>query len=195
MVRVLVSTVVAAVILFFWGFLAWSVLPMHKTSGGAFEDEAAVAEVLNANAQVSGVYMLPYPPDEGADEAAKDAWEEAHKAGPRALVAVNLSGSDPMAPTVFLIGLATNIVTGLVLSVLLVWARNIPGGYLARVVLIVGIGFVVGLEADLKYWNWLYVPWDWSIMNVLDHVIGFGAAGLAMAAIIRPSDAAKGSDS
>lgn len=186
MVRVLISTVAAAIILFVWGFLSWAVLPMHQME--TFQDEAAVSTVLRDNALVSGVYFLPHPPDE-SDQEAVAAWTDRHKTGPRAMVALNITGSDPMSPKLFGMGFAINLATGLVLSVLLAWVRRMPGGYVARVLLIVGIGLIVGLEADLKYWNWLYVPSDWSFMNVIDHVIGFGLAGLAMAAIIKPPHA------
>ncbi len=185
MIRLLISTVAAAVILFLWGYIAWGLLPLHHTSGGEFKDEAVVASTLMEQTPVSGTYWIPAMPDPG-DAEATAAWTERHKAGPRALVFVNREGSEPMDPMLFVSGFAINLVTGLVLSAGLFMARRAPGGYVGRVLFVVGVGFIVGLEADMKAMNWLYVPMDWTMANVLDHLIGFGACGLVMAAIIKP---------
>ena len=186
MVKVLISTIVAAAILFVWGFLAWGVLPLHETSGGKLHDEAAMASTLREQAGTSGVYWLPAPPEGGGEEAVK-AWTEAHEAGPLAMIIVSLEGRNPMDPMLFAYGFGINLATGLLLSLLVVWTRRSLGGFLGRTAFVVGIGMIIGLESDLKYWNWLYFPTDWSVMNVVDHLIGFGLAGIAIAAILKPA--------
>ena len=182
MMRVLIATVVAGVILFVWGFLAWGVTGMHETTGGKASDEVALAAALKAHLPVSGAYALPYPPDD------KEAWpeyEERHQAGPIAFISIRREGGPVMQPMMFVNGFAVYLANGLVMSLLLFMVRGSLTSYVARVVFVTALGLVTGLKSDLVMWNWFYFPIDWTMMNVLDHVIGYGACGVAIGAIIK----------
>jgi hypothetical protein len=186
MKRILISTVVVAVILFMWGFVAWAATPMHRTSGWAFDDETAVGAVLKENAPVAGTYWIPAPPQSGASAEALGAWTSAHESGPLALVMVHLEGRPTAPPLMFIQGFVVNLVAGFGASLMLWLARGSLASYASRVAFVTILGVVVAGSADLKYWTFLFFPTDWSMMNVLDHLIAWLLSRLAMAAIIKP---------
>lgn len=60
--KLLLAALLAAIISFTWGFASWMLMSWHETGMHDFKDEAAVTEVIKANATYgTGIYMLPYP--------------------------------------------------------------------------------------------------------------------------------------
>lgn len=87
--KLLLAALLAALVSFAWGFLSWSVLDWHDAGRHDFKDEAAVAEVIKANAtHGTGLYQLPFPrrplsiatPDERARQ--ETAFRAASNQGP-----------------------------------------------------------------------------------------------------------------
>jgi hypothetical protein len=39
---------------------------------------------------------------------------------------------------------------------------------------------------NVPYWNWYEFPARFTLAEMLEHVVGFGAAGLVIAALIKP---------
>jgi len=184
MVRIVVSTIVAGVIFFAWGFLAWGILPLHDTAGGQVRDEVALATTLREQLPETGVYYMPYPPE---GEEGREIWTERHEAGPLAFIAVTLEGTNPMDPMLFVKGFLVSLATGLVTTLLLFAARGSLRAYVGRVLFVAALGLIPSLVSDAVLWNWMYFPRDWILMNVVDHMIGFGACGVVIAAIIKPA--------
>src|SRR5579864_3434359 len=50
---------VGGFVLFLWGAISWTVLPWHKMNMMKFDSEDRVASVIEDNAPVSGLYVLP----------------------------------------------------------------------------------------------------------------------------------------
>jgi len=48
------------------------------------------------------------------------------------------------------------------------------------------LGLVASLAIDVSLWNWYGFPTAYSAASLADEVIGFTAAGLGMAWIIKP---------
>jgi hypothetical protein len=56
--KLLLATVLGAVAIFVWGFIAWMALPFHQVSTKTLKNEAAVAQLL-AQETERGVFMIP----------------------------------------------------------------------------------------------------------------------------------------
>jgi hypothetical protein len=62
--------------------------------------------------------------------------------------------------------------------------------YLKRVFIIVAMGLFAAVTTHLMFWNWMPVPFMYSIINAADTVVGWTAAGLAIALLVKPTPAA-----
>ena len=49
-----------------------------------------------------------------------------------------------------------------------------------------GLGIFVALVGHASYWNWMRFPTDYTIAFIVDVIVGWTLAGLAIAAIVRP---------
>ena len=62
--------------------------------------------------------------------------------------------------------------------------------FLGRFMFVGLLGVFAGVTGHLPNWNWWWFPADFTVMRVVDSVINWGLAGLAMAAIIKPMSVA-----
>jgi hypothetical protein len=75
MFKIILGALLAAVAVFAWEALSWSVLGWHENGFRSFRDEEAVAEVIKANVTSGhGIYLLP-----AMEEAPKVATAEGEK--------------------------------------------------------------------------------------------------------------------
>jgi hypothetical protein len=150
--------------MFLWGMVSWTVLPWNRANLRAFTDEAAVAQVLVANAPVRGVYVVPGP-------------DRAESTGPRAFVAFDARDlgvrGRPMGG-----GLLIQIFGGFCLTWLLIQARM---GYWGRVGSAAAAGLFAGIVSDLPNWNWWNFSTGYTITSVVDHTLAGLLAGFVIA--------------
>src|SRR5947207_2659224 len=59
MKKILIGSLVGALILFFWGFLAWDILPIHLHTIMYTPAQDAVLKVLKDNNVETGAYYMP----------------------------------------------------------------------------------------------------------------------------------------
>ncbi|MEM8883589.1 MAG: hypothetical protein AAGD14_05960 [Planctomycetota bacterium] len=181
--RIVLASLIAAVAMFVWGFVSWTVLGLVEMK--QFENDAAAQETLRAAAPESGVYVVPSPPKDGdLESSAGKRFLEMHKKGPLAMVVVQVEGTDPMDPITFAKGFGILFLTALVLAALL--TRLPTKDYLARVLFVTGIGLVATLQADGADWAWFRFPNDWFLMAGVDRVITFAVGGLVLAGMVKP---------
>src|SRR3990170_4530509 len=137
--RVLIATVVGAVVLFAWGMAAWMVLPLHDGSIKRISDETVVATLLQKQGLKTGVYMYPAMPEPGAGmpqqeiEKAEAEWKERHTNGPIFSIYYTTEGSEPMPPKMMAGGWVINFIAVCIASVLLRLASGGGLSYLRRV--------------------------------------------------------------
>ncbi len=190
MVRVIVAALIGGILLFVWGFVSWTVLTWHNTSGGQLPNEEIVVAAMQGNITESGIYWIPGMAREPAasDEAkkaAEEAWMERHRAGPIGMLVYHPEGREPMMPKVFAQGLGLSFLSALIAAVLLVSSGI--GNYVGRVAFVTMLGLFVGITADMSEWNWFSFPMDWTLANVGDRLVGWLLVGLVMAAIVKPN--------
>ncbi len=161
------AVVLGGLVLFLWGFVSWAILPWHENVAHKFSDEAAVAQVLKANAPEQGIYYLPFA-------------EEDHSPGePAAFVNVLPQGFDMNMDKLMGIGLITQIISAFLVFVLLRQTRGL--NYIGKVLFVALVGLIIGFVSHAPYWNWFGFSTPYIIVIILGTVIGWTLAGLVMA--------------
>lgn len=166
----IVAVLLSAVVLFFWGFVSWTVLPWHNIVANKFVSESSVAQVLKQNAPTAGIYYLPFA-------------EEDHKTGEAAaFVNVLPNGFDMNMGKLMAIGVLGQVVAAFLVVLLLRNTSNLR--YWGRVGFVALIGLVIGFVSHFPYWNWFSFSTAYVIVTILDSVIAWSLAGLVMARFV-----------
>ena len=185
MKRLLVAGVLGGVALFVWGFLAHVVLPLGQEGIHVLPDELAVVAPLQASLEKPGIYVFPgMDPARQADPAAVEDWAEKHRAGPRGLVVYQPDGADPMSPTQLAMELFSNILAAFIAAYLI----SKTGAPFARVVwLSMLLGLFAWAVVHVSLWNWYGFPGDYTAAALLEEVVGWTLAGIAMGWVLKKS--------
>jgi hypothetical protein len=190
-IRILVATVVGAVLAFGWGAFSWTSglydFAFRPMPGGV--DSCAP---LAAAVPEDGAYVYPCPPvlqgmTPQQAAIAEDAFLAEHRSGPLVMAIVRKKGVDPMSPTVLVRGFAIELFSaGLLAAVFGIAAKfgARPQDRLAMA-LLVPLFAVLGTHGVL--WNFFHLPDGYSIALFVDGLVAWSLAGVACAAIIRPS--------
>ena len=173
------GTLLGGVILFAWGAVYHAVLPFANQAFLGFTNEETVTQAIVANAPRSGVYFLPYIPQDKGDAAMKAA-EEKMTRGPFVLASVRVG---PMSSMGALLGtqFVLDLLTAFFLTLLLLHAR--PKSYGGRVAFLVGVALGGWLAISAPSWNWYSFSGGYVVAELGDVGIGFALAGLALAKI------------
>lgn len=161
----LLLSVAAGAVLFVWGFISWALLPWHNLVASKFTDEAAVSQVLKANAPVPGVYYLPF--------SEKDHGPNQPGAFANVLHSTEMNMGVSMGT-----GLITQILSAFL--VLLLVSQTAGLGYLGKAGFIALTGFTIAFVSHAPYWNWFGFPAAYVGVTILDMTIGWALAGLAV---------------
>lgn len=184
--RVVIAGVLAAVVYFLWGFVSWTVLPWHAWTIRPLpaEEQTAVTAMLKKPLTMSGVYTIPGMPQDPGDIAAIEHWVQQHRSGPVGTLMFHREGWEPMSTGTFLISGTFNLIVGLLLAYLVWLTRHVTHDYWQRTGVCVLVGVAMAVATDLMWWNWLFHPMDYAVVNAIDHVIAATLMGLAIAAVI-----------
>jgi hypothetical protein len=197
------SALLGGIIVFIWGIVSWMLLPWHMMTTHKFINEEQVATALKANAPQTGIYFLPscqiddsnnqgqneQPSKEDQQQAKADLQKKMEdakarmKRGPIVFASVCLEGMDPASPKPFIGSLIIQIIAAFLASWLLMHTKAQP--YMRHVGFVTVIGLFAGVVSALPSWNWMGFSVGWTIVSILDLVIGWFLAGLAIAKIIK----------
>lgn len=188
--RVVLASLLSAVLMFMWGFVYWAVLG----AGAKIHDplpadkELDVLAALRISGMTTGMYVYPFPCEMG-DEAAQKETEAKAAEGPRFQLAYIKEGGPLMNPKLMGLGFAhmaqvallTSLLTAMVLGALPTFGRRF-----AFVLLVATISAVWGNLGDVIWWMH---PMDYAVGNIV-YQIGAGALmAVAIAAVVKPSGA------
>lgn len=177
------GTLLGGVILFVWGAVYHAVLPFANQAFLGFTNEDAVMQAIVPNAPRSGVYFLPYVPQDKGDAAMKAA-EEKMTRGPFVLASVRVG---PMSSMGALLGtqFVLDLLVAFFLTLLLLQAR--PASYGARVGFLVSVALAGWLALSVPSWNWYAFSSGYVLAELGDVGVGFALAGLALAKVVPKS--------
>lgn len=191
MSRIILAGLVGAVIYFVWGLAAWMVLPVHSNSIGGLPDQDAIATALQGQDLQTGVFVIPWSDVASDWQDPASEFVQKHQAGPLATIYYTPVGSEPMPASMMVGGFVIDLLAALLAACLLSATLASQPSYVRRVGFVVGLGMIVALVAHAGYWNWMRFPLDYTVAFVVDVVVGWALAGLAIAAIMRPQPRAE----
>jgi hypothetical protein len=187
--RVLLASILAAVLMFGWGYVFWGLLGVGPQLMQPLPAELDVLAALRNVQAPSGMYVYPMPPN-AQDKAAAAEFEQKHLEGPLLQLAYRREGGPPMPPSIFAQGFGHYFSVALLTGCLLALAaRGLPrfGGRLVFVLLVSLVTAIWGNVGDVVWW--FHSP-RYCVGNMA-YTLGAGLAmGLVLAAIVRrPADA------
>jgi hypothetical protein len=182
MVRLLLGALVAAVVMFGWGFFYWTMLAHRVDVLKPFEQdrEAELFLALSKAANESGMYMHPYQREGEDDEVVAKRMED----GPVVMVSYGGGITTPMWQTLaagFVHMLAVCFLAGALLK-MVAWAH---WSYLTRTGFVLIVGLVGALLIDASWIVWWHQDIKFHLFNAGFHVGAMLLAGLALAAFIK----------
>jgi len=175
--RIVLAALVGGVISFLWSGLSWEVLPWHRAQMSTVRNEAELAKLLGDSVEHDGVVLLPNPP--GHQGAERKASLARMLEGPAAFVAVR-KGSFDMG-TMFAKEIVRQLLAALLLTLLL---AQLSLTYWGRVLAALGMALFASLTAHLQGWTHFYFPTAFTALNVLDALVGWFLAALAISRMI-----------
>jgi hypothetical protein len=189
MVKILIGGVVGGLLIFFWGYVSHMLLPIGQMGLQTIPQEEGLAAAMKQAVLEPGLYFLPgYDLSKPKSEADQQAHMEKIAKGPYGFMVVYPNGRDASLVKRLPIQLGTNIVCALLAAILVSQLRP---GFFVRVACVTLIGILASTMVLVPYWNWYGFPADFTLAQLIDHAVGWFLAGIALAAIVRPSAAAK----
>lgn len=179
----LLGSLLAALVLFVWGFLVWGLMPVNPFDRAG--DERALTQALLAHLPATGTYLLPH---EGDTPAEFEAATAAMRRGPLAMVFFRREGVEPMSPVIFALGflhmLATTLLVALALRAV---APALPRfGQRAGLVALFALAFA--LWARMGEPIWWHHPADFYALYFVSDAVGWALAGLVLARFVRRAE-------
>ena len=146
-------------------------------------DGPALDALQKATGNKPGFYIFP-----AVDMKAKDAMAQMAarvKVEPFGVMAYQPPGSaGGFSPMLLAREFAKELVQSILLALLLSFV--LLTAYWSRVGFVVLVGVVSTMTTNLSYWNWYAFPTSYTLANMTIEVAGFLAAGLVIAALLKP---------
>ena len=178
--RILIAGLLGGIVFFLLGAVAHMALPIGEMGMKQATGEDAVLAAVRDNVPGEGIYVVPgLAPDKMSDPAAQKAYSEKAKANPYAFVIFQPQGKDGMDMGGNLVRqfISDSLSAFVVAFVLALGAF----GFGKRVFIATALGLFSWLTISVPYWNWYRFPLDFTIGSLLEQVLGWLLAGVAMA--------------
>jgi hypothetical protein len=189
--RVLIAAIGGGVAIFLWGFIAHMLLPLGQAGMRALPFEDKVLPAISASVKESGLYLFPWPESSPGtplpmSQQAMQAAGELYKTAPHGLLLFHPPGGAVLTGRQLATEFVTNCLTALIAASLVSWLVGSLPSFAARVLFVTIIGLSAAVAVNVPYWNWYEFPTVFTLAEMLEHVVGFGVAGLVIAALIKP---------
>lgn len=177
--------VLGGLVVFLWGVVSWMILPWHQMTMKKFDNESRVADVIQDNTSMSGVYMLPncFAQDKGMSkedmEKSKTKIKEMMERGPVVYAIIKKEGMSPNMAGNFITALIVNIVAAFFVTWLLMMTKAMA--YMKQVYFVAVVALTAGLMIYLPDWVWMGMPLGCVVVHLLDLIIAWFLAGLVIA--------------
>ncbi len=175
MKKFVLAPALAALAMFFWGFLYWGA-PHHLPyqALGHLPDEAATAEALARIFPATGAYLIPNP------TAGDEKMAAQMKKGPTAEVHIIKESMTAMDPAGLFKGYLHGFTLALLLAIMLNGLEKSFKGWTCRAKFGAAIGLLVAV-GDYGDAIWWHHSWTWVSAQALYDFGAYGIAGLVLA--------------
>jgi hypothetical protein len=179
------ASLVGGLIVFVWGMLSWMVIPWHQHCLKTFTHESAVAEAIRQNAPQSGIYVLPNTCgySEGTSHSNMSEGMKMMEEGPFMFASIRTHGVGKMSPKPFIISLIIQVIGALIATWMLAQTTGLT--FKRQVGFFAFFGLAVGILGLLPAWNWWGFSTCYVLVGIVETVIGWSLAGLAVAKLLK----------
>jgi hypothetical protein len=178
MLRILIAGLLGAIAMYAWSSLAHVATPLGTMGVSTLPNESVTVDNLASSVgDTGGLFLFPMNMNANASVAA----------APGGFLVYNPKSPTSMQPS----NLILEFVTELVESILAAWllAQTVLAGFAQRVGFVAVIGVIGAIATNIPYWNWYAFPLTYTLAQMFVTVVGYIAAGAAIAAYLRPKPA------
>jgi hypothetical protein len=176
--------------MFAWASVAHMVLPLGSTgiSEIANNEPALLADMHGALGDKQGFYIFPAPGWKPGDSSERKAaamrdYDRKLASNPAGILIYHPPGRQALTPRQLVTEFLAEVLEALLAVILLAQTRL--ASYAAKVGFVTLVGALAAMPTNLSYWNWYGFPGSYTGANMASQAIGFLAAGLAAAALLR----------
>lgn len=148
-------------------------------------DDAAIAAIKDATGDKPGLYFFPKVDMKSKDAMAKS--EAALKSNPSGIIVYRRAGWPGMAPRMLIGEFVVELIQSLIAAGLL--SVTVIAGYWGRVGFVGAVGLVSAITTNASYHIWYAYPHNYTLANMGIEIVSFLAAGLVLAAMLKPKTA------
>ena len=183
MKKILIGSLVGAIILFIWSFLAWALLPIHLHTLNYTPAQDSILKVLADNNLETGAYAMPMADNRNVHGFDKKFMEESEKAMkenagmPMATIHYLKEGYD-MSPGTMIRGFIFDFLAALAVCLLLAPTFAKMSSFFGRWWLMLLVGLLLACTGPLLEYNWMAYSWDYTVDMVLDGFLNWAITGL-----------------
>ncbi|HXN46943.1 MAG TPA: hypothetical protein VN893_09915 [Bryobacteraceae bacterium] len=184
--RIVLAGALGGIAMFAWMSVAHLVLPLGAAGISQItnNEPALLADMHNTIGQEPGLYMFPsFGSTADHSAAAMQVYEQKLATNPSGLLIYHPPGAKAMTPGQLITEFLLELIEALLAVFLL--ARTRLGSYAARVGFVTVVGILAALPTNLSYWNWYGFPTTYTAAYMTSQILGFVAAGLVAAAMLR----------
>lgn len=190
MKKLITASLVGAIILFVWSFLAWAVLPIHLHTIKYTPAQDTILKILADRNMEDGAYAMPMADNTNATAFDSKYHEESEKVmkesegKPMAQIYYQKNGYD-MSPMTMVRGFLINLLAVFSACLILVPAFTTLNTFFGRWWLTLVVGLLVNACGPLINYNWLGMPWNFTADMILDVFLNWAIVGLWLAWYLR----------
>ncbi|MEO8168063.1 MAG: hypothetical protein ABI623_07445 [bacterium] len=180
MKTMIIGAVVAAIIVFAYQSLSWTVLPTHKHSLKYTPESEKILAVLSETLPQDGMYAVPhYDPDNTTQEQAQELYKS-WEGKPWAFISYHKKATVDIAPQM-ICGFLLDLVAALMVVWVLWAAREKFTGFGSRFMVVLAFAIFTVFQSSLMGANWMQTPSHYFSGEIIDALVGWALGGMWLA--------------
>lgn len=185
--RIVLAGILGAIAMFVWTSIAHMATPLGYMGLRQIPNEAPVIAAMQRSiGDHSGLYIFPWT--DPKDPKMMEKYAKIMPVSPSGLLLYRPpSGATGMTKEL-VYEFGKELIEALIAAFLLGWAGI--AGYLGRAGFVTLVGVGASISTNVSDWIWYKFPCDYTLAAIAITLIGYFAAGLVMAAVVKPRSAA-----
>ena len=180
--KFLMGVVVTAVVLFFWGFVFWMMMPFPKNVYRTAPQQDTYVDQLQAAISEPGAYLIPA----GMSADPTDPTiQERHLAGPLVTILYRGEGAPVQGASVFMNGFLHMLVAAILAGMIVISSGRQT--YFGRFMVIFWVGIFAAVWTQVSKVVWFYYPWNYCLLEMGYIASSILWMGLILAFFLKPA--------
>jgi len=179
MKRIMIATLVGAVLLFVYQFISWEISPIHENSYKYVADQDTITSYLSKHLKEDGVYALPMMLP-GAPKSDREAFMKKYVGQPEAMITWHNKMGGEMGMQMVM-GFVIDLIAVLIVASLLLRTLTIFSTFFAKLRVVMSFSFFVIFQTTLMNYNWFNAPWHNLKGDIIDSILAWLIVGCWLA--------------